>query len=168
MDFPNWLPIVGQVIAALVVVVGLVGTLIPVLPGTLIIFAGALLWGWSTGFTDVDGQALLVIGIIAALSQILGQLAGWLGGKVIGSSRWGAVGAIVGSIVAVFVPVPFGLFGFVVYPFLLALLFELIGGRSFRKSLRSGVGSALGVLGGVVMQLVFGVVMVVVLVRAVV
>ncbi|MFO0702482.1 MAG: DUF456 domain-containing protein [Candidatus Andersenbacteria bacterium] len=60
----------------------------------------------------------------------------------------------------------FGIFGFVVYPFLGAFAFELIGGKTLRRSLRSGLGSALGVLGGVVMQVVFGLLMLVILLRA--
>lgn len=163
-----WLLYIGEAIGGAIVIVGLISTFIPVLPGTIIIFAGSLIWGWSSGFVHVDGRTILALGILAAASFLLGQLAGTVGAKVFKSSRWGVIGAAVGSILAIFGTAIMGPFSFVVFPLLFAFVFELIAGSSVKKSLKSGLGSAIGVLGGVVMQFIFGVVMVVILVRAIV
>ena len=162
-----WLQYAGQIAAVLVMLVGLIGTLFPVLPGTFIIFGGSLLWGWATGFTQVDTRTLVAIGLMALLSWIVGQIAVLFGSRTFGSSKWGIFGAILGSIVALFAGGLLGPFGFVIFPFLGAFLLELIAGHALKRSLKSGLGSAIGVLGGIVMQLVFGVIMVVIFVRAI-
>jgi uncharacterized protein YqgC (DUF456 family) len=167
VDWTVILQYAGQALAVILIVGGLIGTLFPVLPGTPIIFVGTLLWGWATGFVAVDARTLIALGLVAVLSWVLGQVAGTVGSKTFGSSKWGIIGAIVGSIVALFAGGLLGPFGFVIFPFLGAFLFELLAGRkTWQKSLKSGLGSAIGVLGGIVMQFAFGVVMVIIFARA--
>ena len=164
-----WLEITGYVVGGLLVTGGLVGTLFPVIPGTPVIFLGALVVGFANHFEGVGAGTLVALGIIAAVSWLLAQFAGAVGAKKFGSSRWGVVGATVGGLSAIFVGAflgPLAPFAFVILPFFGAALAELLHGRSLRVSLKSAFGSFLGNLGGIAMQFVFGIVMVVVLVRA--
>lgn len=161
----DWLYWGGLVVAILLVIVGLVGSLIPVLPGTPLIFVAALIYGFITDFVEINTTVLISLGVIALISQGLGYLASSIGAKKFGSSRWGVFGAVLGSIVGVFLGGPIGL---AIFPFLLAFLFELLAaGKTVKKSLRTAFGSMLGVLGGIVMQFVFGLVMLVVILVAV-
>ena len=162
IDWTYW---IGTGVAILLIVTGLLGTLLPILPGTPVIFVGALVYGWITDFREITVYVLVALGIMALIAQLLDSLASSIGAKKFGSSRWGIAGAIVGSIVGIFIGGPIGL---AVFPFLFAFLFELLAaGRTAKQSLRTAFGSLLGVLGGIVMQFVFGVVMVVAILIAV-
>jgi uncharacterized protein YqgC (DUF456 family) len=155
----DWTFWVGLVAAIVLVVGGLIGSLIPILPGTPLIFVGALIYGWITDFKEINATVLIGLGVIAVVSTVLGYLASAFGSKKFGSSKWGIAGATIGSIVGIFAGGPIGL---AIFPFLFAFLFELLAaGKSVRKSLRTALGSLIGVLGGIVMQFVFGLVMVV-------
>ena len=160
----DWFYWGGSALALLLIIVGLVGSLIPVLPGTPLIFVGALIYGFVTDFVEINLTVLISLGVVALVSQTLGYLASSLGAKKFGSSRWGILGATLGSIFGIFIGGPIGL---AIFPFLLAFLLELLAaGKSAKKSLRIAFGSLLGVLGGIVMQFVFGLVMVVTIVVA--
>jgi uncharacterized protein YqgC (DUF456 family) len=154
---------IGVIAALLFVVIGLLGTLLPFLPGTPMIFAGALLYGLSTGFGNVNARTLIALGVMAALSSILQYLASSYGAKKLGSTNWGVFGAFLGMILAVIIPTPLGLFNLVVFPFVFAFIFELVATSSVKKSLKAGLGGMIGVFGGIFMQLMIGLAMTVIL-----
>ncbi|MFH0830703.1 MAG: DUF456 domain-containing protein [Parcubacteria group bacterium] len=161
----DWLYWGGTALAAAFILIGLLGALIPVLPGTPLIFVGALIYGYVTDFAEINLTVLISLGVMALVSQGLGYLASSIGAKKFGSSKWGVLGAVLGSILGVFMGGPIGL---AIFPFLFAFLLELLAaGKTVKKSLRTAFGSMLGVLGGIVMQFVFGLVMVVTLLVAV-
>lgn len=139
-------------------VIGLVGCVVPVLPGHLVILAGAvgyrLMVGPSAGIAWW-GFAILVL--LMAVSQAFEIVSGSLGAKWFGGSRWGAVGALVGAVVGLFF-LPFGL---LVGPLAGAFGFEfLFAKRNTRQSTVSGVGSVVGTLAGMGFKVVVGVLMV--------
>jgi uncharacterized protein YqgC (DUF456 family) len=101
------------------------------------------------------------------IAWVLQQLAGAYGAKKMGSSKWGIIGAIIGSFLGIFSVGVMGPFGFVIFPFLLAALFELIAGRTWQKSVKAGIGSVLGVFGGLFMQVIAALVMVVIFLIAI-
>ena len=159
--------IIGVLVALLFVLIGLAGTLLPFLPGTPMIFVGALLYGFSTGFENVNVRTLIALGVMAALSSILQYLASSYGAKKLGSTNWGVFGAFLGMLLAVFIPTPLGLFNLVVFPFVFAFIFELIATSSVKRSLKAGLGGMIGVFGGIFMQLMIGLAMTVILVIAI-
>jgi uncharacterized protein len=136
---------------------GLLGSVLPGLPGAPLIFAGALLYAWHTGFAAVTWTVLLWLLILTILSQVLEFLASVLGVKKLGGSRWGMMGACLGGIIGLLAG---GLVGVLVGPFLGAFLLELIKTEDLRKSAKSGVGSLAGFLAGVVGKLILAVIMI--------
>lgn len=148
--------VVGFVLTLFVMMVGLVGTLVPGIPGTPVIFAAAL--GHRLWFGD-RGPAIwvvLTLGVLMALSLAVDFLATTAGAKKLGASHRGMIGAVLGGMIGIFFP-PIGL---VLGPFLGAMLFEAIGGRDWREASRAGVGAALGFLAGTVGRIACGVAMV--------
>src|SRR5262245_47816577 len=107
--------------AAVLIVIGFAGIVLPALPGTLLIFAGLLLAAWADGFTRVGVWTLVAIGVVAALSYTVDFIAAALGTKTLGASRRAMVGAALGTIAGLFVGLP----GVIIGPFVGAAIGEL-------------------------------------------
>lgn len=143
-------------VVALLMVAGLVGAVVPVLPGAPLIFAGALLHAFVTDFQTLGIGRLAILALLAAAASVLEHLAGALGARKFGGGRGAMLGAIIGVVVGLAWP-PFGL---IVCPIAGAIIGELIRSRALGPSVRTGMGTALGMIAGVVMHLVLGLVMV--------
>src|SRR6266508_1387430 len=85
-------------LAVVLIVVGLVGVILPALPGTVLIFAGLLLAAWADHFERVGPMMLTVIGIIGAASYGVDFVAAALGAKHLGASKRAMVGAALGTV----------------------------------------------------------------------
>lgn len=143
------LHIVLYVIAALLIVVGVAGTILPVLPGVPLVFAGMLLAAWTDGFQHVGAISLIILGLLAVFALIVDFVAGLLGAKRVGASRLALFGAMVGTLVGIF----FGIPGLLIGPFAGALFGELIAGSTMRRATDVGVAAWLGFLIGAVFKL---------------
>lgn len=133
----------------LLLVVGFLGTFLPFLPGTTLIFAGALLFYFTMGMesSGLAWQGLVFIGVLFALSVLLDWVSGALGAKWFGSSKWGIIGAILGGIVGLF----FGLPGLIVGPIAGVFLFEIfIAKQEIKQAGHSTVGSVVGGIAGII------------------
>jgi uncharacterized protein YqgC (DUF456 family) len=157
MDYVVW------TITILLLLAGLVGSVVPLLPGTTLILAGVLLQKWLLPGT----LSWLAVGIIAGfwLLSILGDLAcTLLGTRLFGGSKWGMAGASGGALVGMFFSLPALILGTI----LGAIAAEKLGARrSHDQALRSGAGAAVGFLFGVVVRLGCAVVMLGIFVAAV-
>jgi uncharacterized protein len=138
--------------------VGLAGCVLPVLPGHLIILTGAV--GYRLMKGAEAGIGWWGFGVLIGLmvfSQAFEILSGSLGSRWFGGSRWGAVGALVGSLVGLFF-LPFGL---LVGPLAGAFGFEMLfAKKKTGASAASGVGSVVGTLVGMGSKVVVGLLMV--------
>ena len=124
---------------------GLLGTVIPLLPGTVLILAGAVVHRLAFGPEHSVGWATLAgLTALMLLSQALDFLSGALGAKYFGATRWGAVGGIVGGVIGLF----FGLPGLLAGPLLGVLAGELLGGQQLLPATRSTWGTLLGTTAG--------------------
>lgn len=135
-------------VVVVMLVVGFLGTFLPVLPGTTLIFAGALLFYFTMGMeaSGLAWQGLVFIGVLFALSIALDWLSGALGAKWFGSSKWGIVGAILGGIVGLF----FGLPGLIVGPIAGVFVFEIfVAKKEVKEAGQSTVGTVVGGLAGI-------------------
>lgn len=155
------LQIVFYVLAIVMMVVGIAGTVLPALPGLPLVFAGMLLAAWAGGFEQVGGWTLAVLALLTLLSLAIDFLATALGAKRVGASKPALVGAILGT----FAGLLFGLVGIFVGPFVGALLGELVwlrgvGGRELGQATKVGLGTWLGILVGTVLKLGLAFVMV--------
>jgi uncharacterized protein YqgC (DUF456 family) len=143
-------------IVGLLMLVGLLGSILPFLPGTPLILGGAVLYAVVTDFDPIGWGRLLILFGIAALAYSLDYLAGALGVKKLGGSRWAMFGAVVGAIVGMF----FGPLGIILGPVVGAVACELIVSRKLGPSMRSGLGTVLGMLFGMAIKFSLAVVMV--------
>ena len=137
------------VIAGILILVGVAGTVLPALPGLPLVFGGMLLAAWAGGFEQVGGWMLLLLGVLTVLSLGIDLLATAMGAKRVGASKLALAGAVVGTFAGLF----FGPIGLLAGPFIGALAGELIHGREVRKATRVGFGTWLGILVGTVLKI---------------
>ena len=151
---------IGHVILWIVVIalflIGLAGTILPTLPGNILIFAGALGYGIFTGFEEVTLWVLAALAGITIGAQLLDYVAGAYGAKRFGASKYGMWGAILGGIVGL---VAFNIVGLIAGVFLGAIIPEILLGQGLKEALRIGWGSLLGFLGGTLMKFILGLLM---------
>ena len=136
--------IIGLILALLVMCVGLAGSILPGLPSTPLVLAGAVGHKLYFGPTGTAWWVLVVLGAFTAVSLVVDYAASVYGAKKLGATWRGAVGAIVGGLIGLF----FGLVGILIGPFAGAMIFEMAGGREWREASRAGVGATLGLLAG--------------------
>ena len=134
--------ILWWLLAGLIVIAGLAGTVIPALPGVPLVFAGLFVGAWIGNFETIGWITIGVLALLALVAWAVDFLAGALGARYLGASSRAFWGATVGAIVGIF----FGLPGIVLGPFIGAVLGELSGGSDLRQSGRSGLGAWLGMV----------------------
>jgi len=137
-------------LAALLVILGLAGTVLPALPGALFVFAGLLLAAWADGFTHVGWLALTIIGALGLLSIAIDLIASVLGARRVGASPLALAGATVGALAGLFFGVPGIVFG----PFVGAVLGELAARRDLLQAGKVGLGTWLGLVVAAIAKLV--------------
>lgn len=143
------------------VMLGLAGTVVPFLPGHLLIFAAAFIPFLSLNDGGgVEWWGIIMLGIGVIVAQVLEFLSGAVGTRWFGGTRWGAFGAVVGGIVGIFF-MPFGLF---LGPLIGAFACEwILTDKTLKPATASGVGSVIGTVAGMLMKIVVAILMVAVL-----
>ena len=132
------------VIAALLVIIGLAGLILPMLPGTPIVYAGLILAAWAEDFQYVGPWTLASLGVLTLIAYFIDFAATAFGAKRFGATPRAAIGAAIGLIAGFF----WGLVGLVLGPFLGAVIGELWGRRSLGEASQAGLGATLGLLIG--------------------
>ena len=142
------LDVILIVISAICMIVGLVGCLLPMIPGPPVAYLGLVILH-LTDKVQYTTKQLIVWLLIVAVLQVLDYFTPILGSKYSGGSKWGNWGCVIGTV--------FGLFflpwGIIIGPFLGAVIGELLGNKEFSQALRSGVGSLIGFLLGTLLKL---------------
>ncbi len=136
------------VLAALMMVIGAAGVVLPVLPGLPLAFAGMLLAAWAGGFEQVGWITLTVLGLLTALSVLVDFLATALGAQRVGASRKAVIGSIIGTFAGLLF-LPIGIF---VGPFAGALIGEMLHGRDLGQATKVGMATWLGLVLGMVLK----------------
>lgn len=126
------------VLAILMIVAGVLGTLVPVLPGIPLVFAGLWLIAWQDAFVHVGTLTLWLLAALTLLSAFVDHIAALLGVKRVGASAWAMFGAFMGSLLGLFG----GLLGVLIGPIIGAMLGEWWAARNHQQALR--VGAAAG------------------------
>jgi len=145
--------------AVVVMALGLIGTVIPILPGTTIILAAAIVHRVALGpDRSLGWSALIAMLLLTLLTYVIDAAAGYLGAKRFGATRWGLIGCAAGALAGLF----FGLLGLFVGPVIGAIGGELIGGKEIVKAGRAGWGTFLGGLAGLIAKLFIGLIMIVI------
>lgn len=146
------------IIAVILMAFGLIGTVVPVLPGTTIILGAAIIHRVAVGPPprSCGTTALVALVALTLVSYALDAGAGYLGAKHFGVTKWGVIGGIIGGIIGLF----FGLPGLFLGPVIGAGAGELIGGKALVNAGRAGWGTILGLLGGTIAKIFIGLSMV--------
>ena len=143
--------------AIVLMAVGLIGTVLPAVPGAVIILAAALIHQMMLGTEKSLGWwNIAALGLLTLLSYALEFAGGYFGAKRFGATKWGAFGAMLGAIVGLFFPFP----GLIIGPVVGAIAGELVAGKRLVSAGRAGWGTLLGNLAGMLGKLTIGLVMV--------
>ena len=150
------------VLAGLCMLIGIVGCIVPGLPGVPVAYVG--LWiAQATERIDFSWQMLLIWGIVTIVVSVLDYVVPAWGTKHFGGTKWG----IWGSTIGVFVGLFFGAVGVIVCPLIGAILGELMNGKEMKEALRAGWGSFIGLLCGTILKLICCGLMTVELIKAI-
>ena len=137
--------------------VGLIGTVLPVFPGTTIILAGAVIHRIMLGpEKGIGWHSLVALVLLTLATYALDFLSGYFGARYFGATKWGMFGAALGAIIGIL----FGIIGLLVGPVIGAIVGEFIAGKRMIDAGRAGWGSLLGNLGGMVGKLVIALAMI--------
>jgi uncharacterized protein len=141
-----------------VMLVGVVGTVVPGIPGSSLVVAAIAIWGAVQGFSTV-GVALAVAVVVLLLSIGIDFLATYWGAKQAGASHWGQIGAIIGFFVGVLgllpaLPIGGPLLGILLGPLLGAIIGEYLYRRDLKLAVKAGIGIIVGSIIGGIIQLI--------------
>lgn len=144
-------------VAIVLMAIGLIGTVLPVVPGTAIILAAAVIHRVMLGSEkSVGWWTLGALALLTLLSYLLEMGAGYFGARRFGATKWGTFGAVVGGLVGLFFPFP----GLLVGPIIGAVAGELIAGKRLVKAGKAGWGTLLGNLAGMIGKLLIALAMI--------
>src|SRR5438067_13717355 len=139
--------------AIVLMALGLIGTVIPILPGTTIILAAAVVHRVVLGADRSLGMSALIgMLVLTLVTYAIDAAAGYVGAKRFGATKWGLIGGVAGALIGLV----FGLFWLVVGPVIGAIAGERIGGKEMVKAGRAGWGTCLGGLDGVTAEMLLG------------
>lgn len=148
--------IVLFIIGFLLMIIGILGSLLPVLPGPPLSWIGLLLL-YMTKAVPNNWWVISITLLIAILIVVLDYVIPAVGTKKFGGTKYGMIGTSIGLIVSFFVPI-FGLFGIVIWPFIGALVGELIHNSNSSKAMKAAFGSFIGFLVGTFLKFVVAVI----------
>src|SRR5438105_15481755 len=144
--------------------VGLIGTVIPALPGTTIILAAAIIHRAMVGAEKSIGwKTMIILVLLTLVSYVFDFVGSYLGTKYFGATKWGAFGAILGALIGLF----FGIIGLFAGLVIGAVAGEFIGGKRMIDAGRAGWGSLLGNVGAMVAKLIIALAMIIIFLIAV-
>jgi uncharacterized protein YqgC (DUF456 family) len=149
-DVALWVLSVG------LMVVGIAGTVLPVLPGAALVLAGAVLGAWIDDFQRVGGWTIGALVALALLSWALDYVAGVLGAKKVGASKQALLGAAIGTVAGLFL----GLIGVLVLPFVGAAAGEYLARRDRDAAVRVGLATGVGLIVALAAKLAIAFVMI--------
>jgi uncharacterized protein YqgC (DUF456 family) len=137
--------------------IGLIGTVVPILPGTSIILAGAVVHRMMLGPEKSIGWPTIgVLVLLTLATYALDFLGSYFGAKYFGATKWGTLGAIIGALIGLF----FGIIGLFFGPVIGAITGEFIAGKRMIAAGKAGWGSLLGNLTGMIGKLVIALAMI--------
>jgi uncharacterized protein YqgC (DUF456 family) len=143
--------------AVVVFALGLIGTVLPIFPGTTIILAAAVIHRMMLGpEKSIGWKSISLLVFLTLVSYAFDFLGSYFGARYFGATRWAAFGAVVGAVIGIF----FGIMGLFVGPVIGAVAGEFIAGKRMIDAGRAGWGSLLGNLGAMVGKLLIGLVMI--------
>ncbi|MFP4621356.1 MAG: DUF456 domain-containing protein [Bacteroidales bacterium] len=147
--------IVLLVLGIILMLVGILGCILPVLPGPPLSFGGLLLLHF-TKFAEYTTTLLVILAIVAIAVTILDYFVPIWGTKRFGGTKYGSWGATIGVVLGIFLFPPLGI---IILPFIGAVVGESLKGTDFNAAMRAGFGSFMGFLMGTGLKLIASLIM---------
>jgi uncharacterized protein YqgC (DUF456 family) len=148
--------LVFWLLAVLLLVAGLIGLFLPVLPGAPLIFAGLVIAAWAEDFHYAGLWTVVLLAIITLLTLGVDFWATIFGAKKFGASKRAVIGALIGLVIGIFLGFPGIIFG----PFIGAVVGELSAQKNFKQATRAGVGATIGLVLGAAIKLALALTMI--------
>ncbi|MBP7102714.1 MAG: DUF456 domain-containing protein [Bacteroidales bacterium] len=146
------------IIGSILLIIGLIGSVVPVLPGPPIGYIALLL----LQFTEKQPYSvffLVLMGVLVTIITVLDYIIPAIGTKKFGGSKYGTWGCMIGTIVGLFVFPPLGI---IIMPFIGAFIGEILYDKNFETALKAAFGSFLGFLSGTFLKLILSLLIIVV------
>ncbi len=142
--------------AIILVVAGLIGLMLPAIPGAPLIFAGLLLAAWAENFTHVGLWTIVALALLALLTYGIDFWAAMFGARKFGASKRAMIGAFFGTIAGLFLGLP----GVIFCPFIGAVVGELSAQRNLQQAARAGIGATIGLVVGAALKIAMALAMI--------
>lgn len=136
------------VLAVVLIVVGVVGTVLPAIPGSTLVFAGIALAAWIGDFAQIPVWIVVVAGVLAALTWVVDFAAAAVGARRVGASPWAVAGAAIGTVAGIFT----GLVGLLFLPLAGAAIGEYLAERDMLRAGKVGLSTWLGIVIGTALK----------------
>ena len=150
------------IVAVLLIVAGVAGTVLPALPGVPLIFGGVLLAAWIGDFQRISVFTVVVLAVLAVLGIVIDYIAAAISAKRAGASKQGIAGAAIGTVAGIFT----GLWGLLFMPLMGAAIGEFIAHKDAFRAGKVGAATWFGLLIGTAIKLAIAFTMVGVFVAA--
>jgi len=137
------------VLAGVLVLAGLAGAMLPVLPGVPLVFGGLLVAAWADDFERVTWLTLVILGLLMVVSFVIDFAATALGARRVGATRLAIIGAVIGTLGGAFLGIP----GLILGPFIGAVAGELLSHGQVEQAARAGVATWMGLIFGTLAKL---------------
>ena len=150
------------ILSLVLILAGLAGTVLPALPGTVLVLAGVVLGAWIDDFSRVGWGTVAAVTLLAVLAWGLDFVAGLLGAQRAGASRHAIFGAALGTVAGIFM----GLVGVLFMPLVGAAVGEYLARQDGQHAVKVGVATWLGIMAGLVAKVVIAFMMIGIFVAA--
>jgi len=150
------------VLSVALIVLGLAGTVLPFLPGTVLVWGGIVLGAWIDDFARVGTTTVVVVSVLAVLAWALDYVAGLMGAQKAGASKQALLGAAVGTVVGLFM----GLVGVLFMPLVGAAIGEYVARKDQTRAVKVGFATWVGIMVGLIAKMVLAFTMVGIFVAA--
>ncbi len=130
--------------AIALILIGVAGTVLPALPGAILVFGGIALAAWIDDFARIPVWVVLLVAVLTAMAWIVEYAAAALGAQRAGASTLAMAGALIGTLAGIFT----GLWGLLFMPLAGAAIGEYIAQRDLRRAGKVGIATWIGLLLG--------------------
>ena len=140
------------ILSSAIMLTGLAGVFLPVLPGVPLVFAGAFIYAWSTSFEVITVGNIVLFAVLTAIASAVDYVGGLITAKKYGASRYGLIGGILGGILGL---IALGIPGLIIGQLAGVILGELYFGKQMKESFTSGFAMFVGYILGSTVKVFF-------------
>lgn len=150
------------ILVALLIAVGVAGTVLPALPGVILVLGGIVLGAWIADFTQVSGLTVGIVTVLAIVAWAIEYLAGVMGARKAGASKEAVAGALIGTVLGIFT----GLWGLLFLPLLGAVAGQYLVERDAIRARNVGIATWLGMAIGTLAKIALTFLMIAIFIAA--